>query len=216
MGGRAPLALLFIPLAVVCAACPSPPPAATEPATASADEPGPACASLRRLTERTQGCHLRPEHRLPDPRTLELMAEDDCVALMRTITTMNTKPAEVSSVHTHRDPAVQAPLGDGEVKSWDSFQLSAIVTILPDLAPRPGRPLLEAFVDGAKVRGTEGPVIEAFNQAPGPHELVLRHAGIERTYCLALNECDLVTLRAHGAAIAPNEAVTEGPCAPKP
>ena len=83
-------------------------------------------------------------------------------------------------------------------------------------APRAGRPQLEVFVDGAKIREAGGSALEARRQTPGVHELRLRHAGNERTYCLTLRECDLVILRAHGATLAAHESVTQGSCRPTP
>ena len=208
---RAPRDLLLMAFGLACLACPSPP-LATETMNVSASEPGRACAVLRGLTQRAQACRSRPQHRIPALASLASLTEDDCIAIMRTVTRTNAKPPKVSSVYTHRKTEPLRPLADGEADSWESFQLSAHVTILPDLAPLPGRPLLEVFLDGVKIRGTTSAGLDAVNQTPGTHDLVLRHAGVEQAYCLSLKECALVILQAHGSALAPNDTVTKGHC----
>lgn len=203
----------------VCLGCTSGPASTVGVNDGSGDAPKPldvACTKLRQLTLRAQGCHDRPAHQLPSLSAMTAFTELECISIMRAVTQSGRSAPEVSSVHDPRTVRAPQPHTEAEVRAWESFQLSSRFTIVPDLAPRAGRPQLEVFVDGAKIREAGGSALEARRQTPGVHELRLRHAGNERTYCLTLRECDLVILRAHGATLAAHESVTQGSCRPTP
>lgn len=204
---------------IVCLGCTSSPAPTADTSGTNGDSPKAldiACTKLRQLTLRAQGCHDRAEHQLPSLSSMTSFTEDECVSIMRTVTQSEETTPEVASVHNARTMRAPRPHTEAEALEWDSFQFSARFTVVPDLAPRAGRPQLELFVDGAKIREADGATLEARRQTPGVHELRLRHAGKEQAYCLTLRECDLVILRAHGATLAAHESVTEGSCRPAP
>ena len=201
---------------LVITACPSTsqPVESEDTAATSETTEHPACVQLRTLTERAQSCRARPSNRIPSPEAVAQLQHDECAAIMRAVVKTGPAQSKVRSIYAPADAATWSSVTSDELARWRSFRFTSTLEITPDLAPRPGRPQLEAFVDGVKIRGTRGGSIQALNLTPGAHSLTLRHAGDERTYCLTLTECDVAELRAHGASLAPSGAVRDGTCAP--
>ena len=172
--------------------------------------PGPDCVGLIAVAERAVGC---------DPRLQPLVAalraspdEPRCRGVARGLLNQPT-PARGRVVSVYERPPAPdlAPLSAAEHAGLAGLVLPGTLTLIPDLALRPGVPNTTATLDGFALDSDADGRLTGM-RAPGEHLLVVRHADRESVGCVTLRACESLTVTTHGASLAPHPALRPGPC----